>query len=172
MGGTNVLVPRKGSLPTVDCHDAAAAGVLALECDLLTFSFITAPHLTCTQVSWATVAASCLPPPLRPRHPALLGTSRPSLRKRAGARAAIKQHIAFVRMGEEETRRWVEAHPGEVNNKDWCGNTLLHTAIYALKSLELVLWLVHEKGADVNIPDRNGFTPLHFAQSLDVLKKL
>lgn len=86
--------------------------------------------------------------------------------------AAIEQHIAFVNMSEEQTRQWVEAHPGEINNRDWCGSTPLHPAVYPLDSLELVRWLVHEKGADVNIPDGHGFTCLHNAESLEVLEFL
>jgi ankyrin repeat protein len=37
---------------------------------------------------------------------------------------------------------------------------------------ELILWLVNEKGADVNARNWRGSTPLHNARSLDVLDAL
>lgn len=85
--------------------------------------------------------------------------------------AAVAQRIFFDKMKEAELRQWVEAVPGWVNNTDH-GCTPLYTAIVALKSLQLVLWLLDEKGADVNANDAFGLTPLHWAESLDILTDL
>ena len=91
-------------------------------------------------------------------------------------------------MTEAELRQWVDANPGRANPgrvNDWdnYGYTPLYTptphgitpsyaAVYLLKSLPLVLWLLDEKGVDVNSRTSYGQTPLHAAGSLDVLSAL
>lgn len=48
----------------------------------------------------------------------------------------------------------------------------MYAAVYHMKSLPLVLWLLDEKGADVNKRTYNKGTPLHGADSLDILNAL
>lgn len=73
---------------------------------------------------------------------------------------------------EVQLRQWVEANPERVNEKDLNNTTPLCQATSYLKSVPLVLWLVNEKGADVNAADESGDVPLHHAKSLDVLNAL
>ncbi len=56
----------------------------------------------------------------------------------------------FRRMSEAQLREWVEASPERANDKDSNGLTPLHAAVTKLKSLPLILWLIDEKGADVD----------------------
>jgi ankyrin repeat protein len=61
-----------------------------------------------------------------------------------------------------------------INALDIFGNTPLHSAAKS-GNLDLVKYLIEEKGADFNAPDNDGETPLHSAASwgtLDVLKYL
>ena len=51
---------------------------------------------------------------------------------------------------EAQLRAWVEAHPECVDDYYAGGCTPLYMAVDELKSLSLTLWLLDEKGADVN----------------------
>ena len=86
--------------------------------------------------------------------------------------AANYASLSFCSMSEAELRHWVEANPGRVNDKDSRGGSPLNAAVTNLESVPLVLWLVTEKGADVNGTDWFGYGPLHLAKSLDVLDAL
>jgi len=48
----------------------------------------------------------------------------------------------------------------------------MYVAVYRLHSLSLAIWLVDAKGADVNARSSHGLTPIHGAQSLDILTAL
>lgn len=52
------------------------------------------------------------------------------------------------------------------------GETPLYVAAGKLKSLPLVLWLLDEKGADVNATTGEEETALHWAGSVDILNAL
>ena len=84
--------------------------------------------------------------------------------------------VDFLLMSEAELRRWVQANPGGVNDRDRSGRTPLSVAACHLaawrKSLSLTTWLLDEKGADVNGKSQYGNTPLHRAASLDILNAL
>ncbi len=80
--------------------------------------------------------------------------------------------MRFEVMTEAELRQWVEANPGGLNHWDEQGCTPLHAAAYKKKRLELVHWLLDEKGADVNATTSGGWTALHDAASLDILNAL
>lgn len=69
-------------------------------------------------------------------------------------------------MTEMQLRRWVQANPGRVNNKDNNGSPALFVAACSLKSVPLVAWLLDEKGADANIGVEAGITVLHLADSV------
>jgi len=87
--------------------------------------------------------------------------------------AANDWDLSFISMTEAELRQWVEANPGRVNDRDTFGCMPLSVAVVFIKSVPLVLWLVKERGADVNAADGNGYlTPLHRVRSLDVLDAL
>jgi len=75
-------------------------------------------------------------------------------------------------MAEAQLRQWVDANPGHANDWDGRGYTPLYAAVYHKKSLPLVLWLLDEKGMDVNTRVSGGRTSLHAACSLDVLNAL
>ena len=100
--------------------------------------------------------------------------SKDPLSKSTMAAAAGAELLDFDTMTEDELRQWVDASPSRVNDWDWDedGITPLFTAVYHMKSFPLVLWLLDEKGADVNMRVVNGQTPLHGARSLDVLSAL
>jgi len=68
----------------------------------------------------------------------------------------------------------VEANPGRVNDKDSNNITILHIAVLTLESLSLVVWLIDERGADVNAWSGTTirFTPLHVVKSVDILTAL
>ena len=53
-------------------------------------------------------------------------------------------------MTEAKLRQWVDANPGWVNDRDMAGETPLYVAARFKRSLPLVLWLLDDKGADVN----------------------
>jgi hypothetical protein len=87
--------------------------------------------------------------------------------------AVVDATVNFYGMSETQLRQWVEAHPGRVNSKDCGQHTPLCVAVSVLKSLPLVLWLIDEKRADVNVRTRTGlYPPLQLAQSLDILAAL
>ena len=58
--------------------------------------------------------------------------------------------MRFRYMTEVQLRHPVEANPGRVNDRDEEGITLLYVATRCRESLSLVLWLLDEKGANVN----------------------
>jgi ankyrin repeat protein len=72
-------------------------------------------------------------------------------------------------MNKAEMRQWVEANPGRVND----GDTMMHTPLYSAASHKkiapLTVWLLDERGADVNGTTLRGTTPLLGARTLDVL---
>lgn len=80
----------------------------------------------------------------------------------------------FHIMTGAELRQWVDANPEHVNDwdRDEDGNTPLYTAAYHLKNLALLLWLLNEKGADVNKRIFDGQTPFHGVRSLETLNAL
>jgi ankyrin repeat protein len=80
--------------------------------------------------------------------------------------------VRFIYMNEAGLRQWVNANPGRVNARDERGETPLYIAVLYRKSLPLVLWLLDEKGANVNATTSGGLTALHRARSLDVLTAL
>jgi ankyrin repeat protein len=80
--------------------------------------------------------------------------------------------VSFCDMSEAALRRWVEVNPGSVNDRDRSGFAPLYKAVEFPEGLPLVLWLLDEKGADVNSGTSFGDTPLHAALSLDVVHAL
>ena len=83
--------------------------------------------------------------------------------------AAAWQRDLFCHMSEARLRKWVEANPGRVNDTDSNGHTPLWAAVIRQEGLSLVVWLLDEKGADVNATTTIGATALHYAKSLDTL---
>ena len=67
--------------------------------------------------------------------------------------AAPDEGLKFRYMSDLELRQWVEANPGRVNEWDSDRWTPLLAAINVFDSALLVLWLVNEKGADINAAD-------------------
>jgi len=61
-------------------------------------------------------------------------------------------------MTEIELWHWVTANPGRVNDRDrnWTGCTALLAAAYYRGSLPPTVWLLEEKGADVNATTSRG----------------
>jgi len=88
------------------------------------------------------------------------------------AAAAEEELFDFEYMTEDELRQWVDSNPSRVNDWDDYDVTPLYAAVYHRKSLPLVLWLLDEKGADVNRRTVYAQTPLHAAYILDVLNVL
>ena len=80
--------------------------------------------------------------------------------------------LDFSEMSEAELRHWVEANPRRVNDRIPGASTPLIAAVFILESPPLILWLVKEKGADVNAVDKGGATVLYVAKSLEVLDAL
>ena len=72
--------------------------------------------------------------------------------------AADDVDLTFGSIGEAGLRQWVEANPRRVNERDSVGYTPLHVAALVDESVPLVLWLVKEKGADVNAIKDTGHT--------------
>ena len=81
--------------------------------------------------------------------------------------------LSFIHISKKKLRKWVEANSERVNTYtfDHKGYTPLFSII-SMESLSLTLWLVDEKGADVNKRTWNGYTPLHAVRSLDILNTL
>lgn len=86
--------------------------------------------------------------------------------------AAPVELLEFDPLTKTELRRWVNANPTSVNDRDHDGHTPLHTAAYIHSSLSLVLWLLDEKGADVNAQTIHGDTPLHLTYSPKIITAL
>jgi len=86
--------------------------------------------------------------------------------------AAAHATPSFQDMNEAQLRQWVESNPGRVNDRDRHGVTPLYAAVWFRNSLPLTVWLLDEKGPDVNGTSNNGSTPLHDARSLDILLAL
>ena len=78
------------------------------------------------------------------------------------------------KMTEAELRHWVLANPERVNDRDRDqeGCTALFAAADFRESLPLTVWLVDEKGADVNATTSRGLSALHEARSLDIVTAL
>ena len=89
----------------------------------------------------------------------------------AGAAAAAEM-LEFADMSVEQLRQWVEANPGRVNDQDSEGRTPLSAAAGKEEGLSLVVWLLDEKGADVNATDSDGDNALHYARTPDILTAL
>jgi len=87
------------------------------------------------------------------------------------AAAAGDETLHFVNMSEVELRQWVEANPGRVNHRDRNGLTPLTAAAWN-HTRSLVVWLLDEKGADVNATTTEGNTALHCASRPDVITAL
>lgn len=69
-------------------------------------------------------------------------------------------------------RQWVEANPMKVNDTDKHKHTPLYVAAHYLKSLPLVLWLLDEKGADVDAQILRGQTVLAEIDPFDIFNAL
>ena len=80
--------------------------------------------------------------------------------------------LSFRYTNEAELRQWVEANPERVNDCDVDGRPPLFVAACVLQTLPLTVWLLDEKGADVNGTTVHGGPPLHVATSLDILSAL
>jgi ankyrin repeat protein len=74
-------------------------------------------------------------------------------------------------MSESEMRRYAEEHPERVNEQDDDGWTLLSVAALHRASLDMITWLIDEKGADINGRSSGGHTAIFYA-SLEVLSFL
>ena len=99
-----------------------------------------------------------------PHHPhTTQGSQQAHEREQMAAAAAVQGELHFRRMTEAELRQWVEANPGRVNDRDRVGETPLMAAVGDIKSLPLTLWLLEEKGADVNATSADGRSALHYA---------
>jgi hypothetical protein len=79
--------------------------------------------------------------------------------------------ILFDCMTEPEIRAWLDANPQSVNARNMSGETCLFRAVNHLKSASLVLWLV-ERGVEVNVADRCGYTAIQYACSTEILDAL
>ena len=78
--------------------------------------------------------------------------------------------LSFYGMSEAELRRWVEANSGRINDRDRFDYTPPMTAAMRTGGLSLIVWLLDEKGADVNATTaHDGKTALYHAHSLDIL---
>jgi len=82
---------------------------------------------------------------------------------------ALAREMVLLRfMTEAGLTQWVTANPGQVNDRDTEGETPLYVAA----PLSLVLWLLDDKGADVNILTRGSRIALHGARSPDIFNAL
>ena len=82
--------------------------------------------------------------------------------------AAAEEVLKFYYMDETRLRQWVEANPGRVNDSDWNGHTPLIAATRK-NAYSLIVWLLDEKGADVNGTSTKGNTPLHLAKTPEIV---
>lgn len=73
-------------------------------------------------------------------------------------------------MSEATLRQYMEFRPVDDLGKD--GSTPLYVAVFKPKKLPLVLWLLDEKGANVNAATSRGSTTVHGAFTLDLLNAL
>lgn len=89
-------------------------------------------------------------------------------RKGHGGMAAVN----FAAKNEAELRRWVEANPEHVNDKDVHSETPLFVAVCNLDNVPLTAWLLDKKGADLDTRCRIGLPLLHVAKSLDMVNAL
>lgn len=64
--------------------------------------------------------------------------------------AAAGETPYFYDMNEAQLQQWVEANPGPINKMDSGGYTPLYVAACVVENLPLTVWLLDEKGADVN----------------------
>ena len=91
--------------------------------------------------------------------------------RNGGMEAVVREQ--FWRLSEAKMRQWGERHPHLVNDKDELGMTTpLYIAVNVEESLPLTLFLLDEKGADVNAWSRDGKTPLHVTHKLPILNAL
>jgi len=90
----------------------------------------------------------------------------------------LNESTLWIVAGEgniEKIKRYLE-HGGpnnskmDINSKDEFGYTALHAAV-SYSRLEAARWLL-ENGADINITDDDGDTPLHSCESAEMAKML
>ena len=86
--------------------------------------------------------------------------------------AAAAEALNFWCMSKAQLWQWVEANPGRVNDRDMDGYTPLTAAVAYKKGMSLIMWLLDEKGVDVNATTLYGSSALHYANSLDILTAL
>ena len=86
----------------------------------------------------------------------------------------MEEGLDFYDMTEAQLRQWVEANPGQVNGRNniYFGLTPLSATASRREGLSLVVWLLDEKGADVNASMALGRSALHYAETLDILNAL
>lgn len=96
--------------------------------------------------------------------------------------------LRFYVMSKAEMREWVEANPERVNDRDSEDETPLFAAVSHREEcfpskgwlklapsehwLSLVVWLLDEKGADVDVTGRRGESALYHAATFDMLTAL
>lgn len=85
-----------------------------------------------------------------------------------GGGDADDDSIQFMDLSETELRQWVLDNPSLVDDPDVNGDTPLCVAV-ELDLVDLVEWLIDEKGASVNRVGRDGSTPLHGATSHEMI---
>jgi len=74
-----------------------------------------------------------------PHMPTARARTRAAGRGESKERMAAAEEVSFWGMNEAELRKWVDANPGCVNDRDWMGITLLYAAVFNINSLPLTL---------------------------------
>lgn len=81
---------------------------------------------------------------------------------------SVSKEQAFVAVADgklSSIERFVSSDPDNKNAADDYGNSLLAVSIRTKQQTITDYLLAH--GADANVPDKNGFTPLHIAATVD-----
>lgn len=78
----------------------------------------------------------------------------------------------FCELNVGELLQWVEFNPARINDIDEMGHTLVFVLVQVQRFLRLILWLLDEKGADVNATTLGELTSLHMASSPDIATAL